>query len=335
MRPFFSIVIATYNSERTLEYTLQSIRDQNFNQEELEILIVDGGSTDGTLDLARKYGAKVYSNPHRLPEYAKAIGHRYASGRYLMRMDSDEEFSYKDQLADKKKFYLQHTEIKVLISNAIVYGRKDICGIAASYMNILGDPFSYFMYNTKENKCATYKKNIVDDQDGQVIMRFKKGDRFPLADSATCSYSLDYIKENYPDEYCSINFVCNTYDRIMDDTGVCGCIRKDYIKHNCSSSLNTYLKKLKFRVINNVFHKEESGFSSKSGKNDNKKIVFFMLYALIVPLPILDSVRLMLKYRDWTFGLHFVYLYYVFIQIMGCYYLKLIGKTMKNDIYGK
>lgn len=39
----FSIVIATYNSERTRKYSLQSIRMQSIDQSELEILVVDGG----------------------------------------------------------------------------------------------------------------------------------------------------------------------------------------------------------------------------------------------------------------------------------------------------
>ena len=50
-----SVVIPTYNSEKTLEKSLKSIREQSFNQEEIEILIIDGGSTDNTLEIAKKH----------------------------------------------------------------------------------------------------------------------------------------------------------------------------------------------------------------------------------------------------------------------------------------
>lgn len=116
-QPFFSIIIATYNSERTLEYTLQSIRQQSIDQNELEILVVDGGSTDRTREIAQRYGAILYNNPQRLPEYAKALGTSHANGHYVVRMDSDEEFSYCTQLQDKMEFLRSHPEIKVLIPN--------------------------------------------------------------------------------------------------------------------------------------------------------------------------------------------------------------------------
>lgn len=103
-QPFFSIIIATYNSECTLEFTLKSIREQSIEQDELEILVVDGGSTDMTRDIANKYNIKIYDNPKRLPEYAKAVGTTYATGHYIVRMDSDEEFSYPTQLQERMDF---------------------------------------------------------------------------------------------------------------------------------------------------------------------------------------------------------------------------------------
>lgn len=135
-QPFFSIIIATYNSERTLEYTLQSIRQQSVNQDELEILVVDGGSTDRTVEIAQKYGVKLHNNPKRLPEYAKAIGVGHATGHYVVRMDSDEEFSYRTQLQEKMNFLKSHPELKILIPNK--YG-----GGAKRYLRNFGRVYEY------------------------------------------------------------------------------------------------------------------------------------------------------------------------------------------------
>lgn len=337
-QPFFSIIIATYNSERTLEYTLKSVRDQSIDQKELEVLVIDGGSTDKTREIAEKYGAIIYNNPQRLPEYAKAIGVKNAVGHYVIRMDSDEEFSYRTQLQDKMDFLKNHPELKMLIPNKCTKGkRKGICGISADYMNILGDPFSYFIYQTKEDKYRTYHKNIIREEGRCAIMKFEQGEIYPLADSATSTLSLDYMKEKYPDVYGTVEFTCKAYDQIMADTKLCGCIKGDNILHNCSSSFKVYLSKLKFRVINNLFHKEESGFSAKEELSSHLKQrkIFFCLYALLVPLPILDSIRLAVIYKNFTYLLHFIYLYYVCAQILFLGIRKVTGGNCNNDNYGK
>lgn len=336
-QPFFSIIIATYNSERTLEYTLQSIRQQSVNQDELEILVVDGGSTDRTVEIAQKYGVKLHNNPKRLPEYAKAIGVGHATGHYVVRMDSDEEFSYRTQLQEKMNFLKSHPELKILIPNKYGGGRKGICGISAEYMNILGDPFSYFIYRTKCDKYETYRKNIIKEEGKCAIMKFDDEDIYPLADSATSTLSLDYMKEKYPDIYDSIEFTCKAYDQIIADTKLCGCIKGDDILHNCSSSLKVYLQKLKFRVINNLFYKEESGFSAKEKINSGlkRRKILFCFYTLFLPLPILDSIRLAIVYKNASYLLHFVYLYYVCIQIVILGTFKALGKEYKNVSYGK
>lgn len=51
--PIITIVTPTYNSERFLEDTIQSLLNQNYPA--LEHIIIDGGSTDGTLDIIRQY----------------------------------------------------------------------------------------------------------------------------------------------------------------------------------------------------------------------------------------------------------------------------------------
>lgn len=335
--PFFSIIIATYNSEPTLEYTMQSICNQSIDKDEIEIIVVDGGSSDRTIEIAKRYGAVILDNTQRLPEYAKAIGVRHANGHYVIRMDSDEEFSYETQLQDKMDFLKKHKEVKMLMANKCERGRKDICGISAEYMNILGDPFSYFVYKTKVDKYETYKSNIILEDGKFAIMKFEKGDVYPLTDSGTSVLSLDYMKERYPERYNTIEFTCGAYDQVLYDTKLCGCIKGDNIKHNCSSSFKTYLSKLKFRVINNIFYKQESGFSSKEGLSVRLKIrkMLFCLYALIIPIPILDSIRLAVLYKNPTFLLHFVYLYYVCIQIAFMMVVKITGGKMHNNNYGK
>ncbi|WP_026488643.1 glycosyltransferase [Butyrivibrio sp. XBB1001] len=335
IKPFFSIIIATYNSENTLEYTLESIKRQDIDKNDLEIIVVDGGSTDSTINIANKYGAKIINNPQKLPEFAKAIGEKVAIGHYIVRMDSDEELTYKQQLSDKKRFYEENPKCKVLLSSLYVLGRKEIVGVSSQYMNIYGDPFSRFMYRTRGDKYETYRKYIEEEHDGYAVMKYTARDILPLADSGTCSYSLDYVRTHYNDELGSIAFTCSAFDRIITDTGYYGCIKRDKIRHNCSSSLKTYLKKLKFRVINNISYKNEGGFSSYKMERNKSRIMMFCLYALCVPVPICDSIYLAIKHKDCTMLLHVFYLYYVCVQIAISYLKKLLKINERPKSYGK
>ena len=52
VKPYFSIITVCYNSEKTIERTISSLRNQTFRN--FEYIIIDGGSTDSTLEIIKK-----------------------------------------------------------------------------------------------------------------------------------------------------------------------------------------------------------------------------------------------------------------------------------------
>ena len=52
VNPYFSIITVCYNSEKTIERTISSLRNQTFRN--FEYIIIDGGSTDSTLEIIKK-----------------------------------------------------------------------------------------------------------------------------------------------------------------------------------------------------------------------------------------------------------------------------------------
>ena len=88
--PLVSAVIPTYNSEKTLEKCLKSIRDQTYGN--IEIIVVDKFSKDRTVEIAKRYGARIiYDEGERTR--AKNIGLKKAKGKYVLFVDSDMELS--------------------------------------------------------------------------------------------------------------------------------------------------------------------------------------------------------------------------------------------------
>ena len=73
--PRVTVLVATYNSELTIDSCLKALSELNYPQTSLEVIILDGCSTDATLEIVRKYPFKVISKPLSAPAaYNQAIG---------------------------------------------------------------------------------------------------------------------------------------------------------------------------------------------------------------------------------------------------------------------
>ena len=99
-RPTVSIVICFYNPGRFFQLALQSVFAQTFT--DWELLLLDDGSTDGSLDLALGIGderVRVFSDGARKrANFRLNEGTRLARGEYLFRMDAD-DVMHPDRLA--------------------------------------------------------------------------------------------------------------------------------------------------------------------------------------------------------------------------------------------
>jgi GT2 family glycosyltransferase len=85
----FSVIIPTYNRLPLLQRTLASVEAQSHR--DFEILVIDDGSTDGTLDWLAQQGAlRVLVQGNRGPGAARNSGAREARGDYIAFLDSDD-----------------------------------------------------------------------------------------------------------------------------------------------------------------------------------------------------------------------------------------------------
>ena len=97
-----SIITATYNSERTLRDTMESILNQTF--QDFEYIIVDGASKDATLDIMREYEPRFQGKMRYLSEPDKGIydamnkGFAMATGDVIGILNSDDFFTSDDVL---------------------------------------------------------------------------------------------------------------------------------------------------------------------------------------------------------------------------------------------
>lgn len=97
----FSIITVTYNAESTVEPTLRSVASQRFD--DYEHIVIDGASTDHTLDLCRKYDRPqliVNSEPDSGIYDAMNRGLRKAKGDYVIFLNAGDTFHSPDTLRE-------------------------------------------------------------------------------------------------------------------------------------------------------------------------------------------------------------------------------------------
>lgn len=88
-----SIIMPCYNTEQYVEETLKSVLDQSFK--DYEIICLNDGSTDGTLEILKRYqksypNIQVISSENHGVAYQRNIGVQYAQGKYIYYVDSDD-----------------------------------------------------------------------------------------------------------------------------------------------------------------------------------------------------------------------------------------------------
>jgi len=113
--PKVSIIIPVYNREVFMEACLDSIFKQNYPKDKIEALVVDAGSTDRTLEIAKRYPARVIhiADPmaKKVGEPGKVAGFKKMTGEFFFYLDSDAEFASKNSLRDLIFPFLDDKEI--------------------------------------------------------------------------------------------------------------------------------------------------------------------------------------------------------------------------------
>jgi glycosyltransferase involved in cell wall biosynthesis len=85
--PLVSVVIPTYNSEKTLVKCLESIKNQTYKN--VEIIVVDSYSRDKTVEVAKSFGVKVLQTDWKLLG-ARYLGFKKSIGDIILLLDSDQ-----------------------------------------------------------------------------------------------------------------------------------------------------------------------------------------------------------------------------------------------------
>ncbi len=99
-QPFISVITISYNDKKALEQTIQSVILQTYDN--MEYIVIDGGSTDGTVEVIKKYQDKI---DHWVSEEDSGISDAFNKGiiqardeGYILMLNAGDTFLLEDSL---------------------------------------------------------------------------------------------------------------------------------------------------------------------------------------------------------------------------------------------
>ncbi|AZL54036.1 glycosyltransferase [Aliarcobacter skirrowii] len=125
-KPLISIVTVVFNGVKYLEETIKSVINQKYNN--IEYIIVDGGSNDGTIDIIKKYEDKI---DYWLSEEDNGIydamnkGLEFASGDWIYFLGSDDKLISE---GIQSMFKVKRDKTSVYYGNVIMFSSKEKWG---------------------------------------------------------------------------------------------------------------------------------------------------------------------------------------------------------------
>lgn len=341
--PLISVVIPTFNSASTLPKVLDSVRKQTYPKSKIETLIIDGGSSDNTLEIAKRYSTKVIPNPRRDLIYGKHLGYLRSKGKYMISLDSDEVLKNRDSFKNRIAAFQRNRSVTTLMSSGLETP-KDYAQIN-HYINDFGDPFSYFNYGLSHNpnfysKQLTSIGDVIYEDNSCVVLDFHKSRKLPIIEPTGASGMIDlaYTKKRFPEiEKNSSNTLLIFYLHNQDGKFL-AITKNDSVLHYSSGSIKTYFKKLISRVKNNVFKTEMgmAGFSGRTIHNSRGrwKQYLFIPYSFSIVLPFFDTLKFLITRKKRIYIIHPVVCIYISLLILYFMTLKVLGVKPQMKAYG-
>ncbi len=114
--PLISVVMSVYNGQEGLEDSIKSILNQTYNN--FEFIIINDGSTDGSLKIIEKFKAidkriLIINHSNKGLAYSLNEGIRRANGEFIARMDAD-DISLPHRLLEQVKILIENENIMVV-----------------------------------------------------------------------------------------------------------------------------------------------------------------------------------------------------------------------------
>ena len=318
--PNISIVIPTLNSGKALKSCLKSIKLQKYLGT-LEILIIDGGSTDDTLDIAKKYECKILNNPLKTAEAGKSVGVKNAKFNNIALIDSDNILPSNNWLS--KMIAPLTQDMSLIGSEPLSFSYRPKAGFIERYSALIGvnDPYAYFTGNYDRFSFLSQKWTGLNIKTTEFPSYLKitltRDTPVPTIGANGTIFRKSFLLANLDSDYLFDVDIISRSLAITNQPLFFAKVKTSIVHTFCESSIFKFIRKQQRRVNDLYFYKPYRRyplqFSAFSRHN-----LGFGLYSLSIIFPLIDSVRGFLHKKDIAWFFHpIACLLTIFIYIQG------------------
>ncbi len=154
----------SYNCAGYIDESIRSVLNQSYK--DLELIVVDGGSLDGTDDVVKRYAARpnfIYmKKPGCGISAARNLGIKMAKGAWVAFLDADDLFA-EDKILHQAEFLARHGEYPICYTNTFYINDDGTHQILSTYHNFSGDLLYFLKRNNFIHPSATMARKTVFD----------------------------------------------------------------------------------------------------------------------------------------------------------------------------
>lgn len=293
--PQVSFVLPVLNAADLLETCLQTVDAQDYPRDRLEVIVADGGSTDGTRAVAEAHGARVVDNPLRLAEPGVDIGMKAARGEILFVMAADNGLPVVDWVRRMVAPFQRDPEVAGVYTQ-IVHHTGDN-GFTRYYCRLHVEPFTWFVYGDACNPRTFGRAYDLREQHTTDTIYAFDVERHPLLALAQAfgvrRTFLDTRAGTEADDIIPIIQMIERGEKLA-------YVPSAGVYHHHLTSFTHFLRKYQWR-IHNSFYTDSAGFDNRRAymsRARRAKKYLFEIYGLSVVLPAIDGLRLWARERD-------------------------------------
>lgn len=305
--PTISVVIATYNSAKTLSECLESIRMQEYPEDHIEIILADGGSRDRTFAVARKYRAAVLHIPKdkQGAEYNRAVGARKAKHDIILFVDHDNVLPHSKWMKAMVRPFQDDASMVGVETLHYLYDPKD--SFIGRYFSLFGANDIFAFYVGKADRLAyfyddpssygVFRSAAVTDKGAYFSVDFDKNG-IPTLGSNGFMIRRNVLfahAKTRPDEFfhidVNVDLIRNGYNRYA--------FIKDSLHHKTDErGIWDYLRRRKLFMEKYHFTSGSKRRYSLYEKGDFFPTLRFVVLSLTVVVPCIDAFRGFIRIRD-------------------------------------
>ena len=303
-----SVIIATFNAGEVFEEYLKSIRDQDYDQKRIEVVVADGGSSDGTVELAEKYGCRVIKEKTGSPEGAKAVALKKSTGELVLVGDADNVWPDKGWLRWMVDCCTCTPEVQVLGGYTWRYAWRREDGVLNRYFALLGanDPVVWFL-GKADRQSYLFDKwrlggKLVKETDEYFVVEYDKNNLPTVGANGFLIRRKDLLKAKVGEkDYFHIDVI---YDLVKEKPRRFVVLKTDIV-HKTGAGFFRFLKK-RSRYMRELYLRDgkRRRYFICDLQKDWWKILLFSLYTLSVVGPMVTALWGFVKKRDLAWFLH-------------------------------